>query len=479
MGRYIAPHDIAVKEWGSGQTRIAKAKELGIKFTLANNVGLMDGIESCRSAFGKIWIDEKNCGQLIKCLENYRQEWDSKRKVYHEKPLHDSNSHFCFVGDTKISMDKGEMPIKDIKPGMFVKTPFGIRKVLNVHKRLTNELVDITINRTVLTCTPQHNIFTQRGLVKADALRYTDIVEHNSIIRRYIWRKIYGLYSKMSDLKGFKTIFLSLKMNHKSVLMDTFLGSRETITRENQTPGQRCSVQSGCTTMVQYLKGFIFTISTAIRKTTYWIIYNVLTPKYMDENIVLGQIHGHNQKNVSNCYVNKITKQLNGIEVQRGASGIENMRKTVYPFYKDQNIHSSVSHVQKNSWVKWFGQNSVVIIVKQNIEYFSAKTLKIVIVAYAKSYSLVVNMLLRKHVVKSVRVYQPVEPKEVYDLTIEHDHCYYANGCLVSNSDAFRYMCVSLSKTRDSLSAEDLDKRYSEAMMGGSKMPRPFHDGAW
>ena len=95
MGRYIAPHDIAVKEWGSGQTRIAKAKELGIKFTLANNVGLMDGIESCRSAFGKIWIDEKNCGQLIKCLENYRQEWDSKRKVYHEKPLHDANSHFA------------------------------------------------------------------------------------------------------------------------------------------------------------------------------------------------------------------------------------------------------------------------------------------------------------------------------------------------------------------------------------------------
>ena len=29
MGRYIAPHDIAVTEWGSGMTRLAKAKDLG------------------------------------------------------------------------------------------------------------------------------------------------------------------------------------------------------------------------------------------------------------------------------------------------------------------------------------------------------------------------------------------------------------------------------------------------------------------
>src|ERR1044071_9388462 len=54
-GRHIAPHDIGVKEWGSGMTRIEKAKQLGINFTVAPDVSIMDGIESVRSTFSKIW----------------------------------------------------------------------------------------------------------------------------------------------------------------------------------------------------------------------------------------------------------------------------------------------------------------------------------------------------------------------------------------------------------------------------------------
>ena len=31
----------------------------------------------------------------------------------------------------------------------------------------------------------------------------------------------------------------------------------------------------------------------------------------------------------------------------------------------------------------------------------------------------------------------------VYDLTVEKHHCYLANGLLVSNSDAFRYLSIA------------------------------------
>ena len=92
-GQHIAPHDIAVKEWGSGMTRIEKAKQLGIKFRTAPQLTIMDGIEAVRSMFNRLWIDEKKCVGLIKSLENYRQEWDERRKVYKTQPLHDSNSH--------------------------------------------------------------------------------------------------------------------------------------------------------------------------------------------------------------------------------------------------------------------------------------------------------------------------------------------------------------------------------------------------
>lgn len=92
-GKHIGPHDIAVKEFGSGMTRIEKAKHLGITFTVAPNISVIDGIESVRSAFSKIWIDETNCKDLIKALENYRQEYDVKRKVYKDNPLHNWASH--------------------------------------------------------------------------------------------------------------------------------------------------------------------------------------------------------------------------------------------------------------------------------------------------------------------------------------------------------------------------------------------------
>jgi len=94
-GGHIAPHDIRVKEFGSGMTRWEKAKALGISFGIAPSVGIEDGIESVRSALSKIWIDEEKCAPLIKALENYRQEYDHKRKVYASHPLHDWSSHFA------------------------------------------------------------------------------------------------------------------------------------------------------------------------------------------------------------------------------------------------------------------------------------------------------------------------------------------------------------------------------------------------
>lgn len=95
-GKHIAPHDIKVKEFGSGMTRLEKARHLGIKFTVSPNLLIEDGIEAVRSALGsKVWIDKEQCAPLIKALENYRQEYDNKRKVYRGYPLHNWASHFA------------------------------------------------------------------------------------------------------------------------------------------------------------------------------------------------------------------------------------------------------------------------------------------------------------------------------------------------------------------------------------------------
>lgn len=94
-GKHIAPHDIQVKELGTGMTRLEKARQLGIKFTVAPNISIMDGIESVRSCLGKVWIDQTKCIPLLRALEQYRQEWDARNKLYRPNPLHDFSSHWA------------------------------------------------------------------------------------------------------------------------------------------------------------------------------------------------------------------------------------------------------------------------------------------------------------------------------------------------------------------------------------------------
>jgi len=94
-GKHIAPHDIKVHDFSTGNTRFEKARQLGFNFTVAPDISLPDGIEAVRSTLSKVWIDEQNCKPLLKALENYRQEYDAKKKIYKPQPLHDWSSHFA------------------------------------------------------------------------------------------------------------------------------------------------------------------------------------------------------------------------------------------------------------------------------------------------------------------------------------------------------------------------------------------------
>jgi hypothetical protein len=94
-GNHFAPHDIEVRELGSGITRREKARQLGISFSIAPNIGIADGIEAVRSSLSKIYIDDINGKMVITMLENYRKEWDNKNKVYKPYPLHNCFSHMA------------------------------------------------------------------------------------------------------------------------------------------------------------------------------------------------------------------------------------------------------------------------------------------------------------------------------------------------------------------------------------------------
>ena len=92
-GRHYAPHDIKVTEFTSGKTRYETARQLGIKFSIVQKHGLEDGIEQARNLLPRCWFDKTKCDLGINALKSYRKEYDSLRKVFKPKPLHDWSSH--------------------------------------------------------------------------------------------------------------------------------------------------------------------------------------------------------------------------------------------------------------------------------------------------------------------------------------------------------------------------------------------------
>jgi len=59
MGTHFAPHDIAVRELGTGKSRLETARSLGIAFQIAPNVAVDDGIHAARAILPKCWFKQR------------------------------------------------------------------------------------------------------------------------------------------------------------------------------------------------------------------------------------------------------------------------------------------------------------------------------------------------------------------------------------------------------------------------------------
>jgi len=80
-GSHTLPHDAAVRELGSGRSRVEILRGLGI------------GIAAVRSILNRCWFDESKCAQGLKALRSYRTEYNPKAQVFKPTPIHDWTSH--------------------------------------------------------------------------------------------------------------------------------------------------------------------------------------------------------------------------------------------------------------------------------------------------------------------------------------------------------------------------------------------------
>lgn len=119
-GDHYAPHDIEVRELGTGKSRLETAKSLGINFRITPNISLEDGIESGRNIFNKCWFDKTKCDRGIKALKSYSKEWDDKNKTYKNQPKHDWSSHsadaFRYLAVSYKREQQSFMPVQNYRP---------------------------------------------------------------------------------------------------------------------------------------------------------------------------------------------------------------------------------------------------------------------------------------------------------------------------------------------------------------------------
>jgi len=94
-GKHWAPHDIQVRELGSGRSRIETAASLGINFDVVPQMSLEDGIHAGRLLMARCWFDERKCGDLLEALQNYRWDLNQKTGELKPRPVHDWASHYA------------------------------------------------------------------------------------------------------------------------------------------------------------------------------------------------------------------------------------------------------------------------------------------------------------------------------------------------------------------------------------------------
>ncbi len=94
FSRHGMPHDIEVRELGTGVSRKETATQMGLRpITTARRLEIEDGINAVRRMLPRCWFDKERCKQGIRALTDYAKDYDDKHKVYRTKPRHDWASH--------------------------------------------------------------------------------------------------------------------------------------------------------------------------------------------------------------------------------------------------------------------------------------------------------------------------------------------------------------------------------------------------
>ena len=92
-GSHNAPHDIEVRELGSGKSRREISYDLGINFRVVPKLPVEDGIHAAQLILSRCWFDQANCKAGLESLRQYHRAYNERLRTFRNSPVHDWASH--------------------------------------------------------------------------------------------------------------------------------------------------------------------------------------------------------------------------------------------------------------------------------------------------------------------------------------------------------------------------------------------------
>lgn len=328
--------------------------------------------------------------------------------------LVDFDNH-CIAEGTLITTDKGQRPIEMLCIGDRVLTRDGFKRVLKVWDNGVRDVVSVKLsNGYSLTATHDHKLFVNlERYIAIDTIRYTDEV----------------CCLKKSFMKEYLTDYQKQDIIDRHVVVKTILRPDTYIASSGkQKPIPR------------YLKGIIFTTKMRINLI---MIYPTL-------NVLKGQnIYRFTQRSFTKI-IQSLRKQIwipkdhlpwNGIGQKPVICGTQNTLKLVSEIESQPNIY--VNNAGKSILRSIPGIiDFVQMHAKQNTDVNLGLTTSQKYVRSVGKSSYHPDLAILNVVAEGAQIVsvQNAGKMQVYDLTVEDSHEYFANGILVHNCiDATRY----------------------------------------
>jgi hypothetical protein len=337
----------------------------------------------------------------------------------------DQNNH-CIAEGTLILTDRGLVPIEQVTINDKVRTRGKFNRVISSGiSGFNRDIVEVkTSTGHSVLCTPDHKIWTSNGFIRADTLRYGDILLTIGDTEEWKSKKQIGMDPHITDTRCLpeeRTGYILRKLRNI------------------------CIGKSGFFIMGKFQKAFIFIISTVILVT----IQLIILPWLVLKNI-LALCNGQTSKLKKEKIIWKKSDHYlrPGIVLRKVWNSTGKMARK-----HARSLHPRLRHVF--AVVRNFSPkdclvttNSVTTIVSQNGEGQQESTILKRFARYVKKNSRQTSMLEQKlahsHV---VGVYPAGQGERVYDLTVAVEHEFFANGILVHNCcDSERYVTMATYK---------------------------------